>query len=504
MNICLAIDEGACRQWMLIIAALVKKRPHLQLSLKVIEETRTSTGLDMLLTLEKMLVRRGRPCGCDPCSPVSLGLSPDEGTPDIILDFTARGIEAQAARVLRPSYDHSFTEETLAALLLAKGTPLISIVDIGQNRIVASGSASLEAATGIGGGLEAVYSRVAVLLMRVIDGMEDSGAIQKSAAISPISKSVATSTAVKGFAASIIREIYRLCCYPGHWRIGFRHIDGPGVMETGSLSGTQWQILSHPTDHFYADPFVITWQERNYLFFEDLDHHTGKGVISVCEFDENGIPGPARVVLEEPWHLSYPFLLEFGGDIFMIPESSSNRDVALYRATSFPLKWERYQTLLCDVEAADATLVQHNGAWWMFAVERHGVGGYSDMLCLYKADHPFGPWQPHKTNPVLVDHKTARPAGNFITRNGTLWRPVQDCADGYGAALGLAEITRLDDETYQQVVQRVVKPGAPVWPGHKLHSLNRSGRLEVIDGSIYWPKVPAFARLVEQHYRPAG
>ena len=30
----------------------------------------------------------------------------------------------------------------------------------------------------------------------------------------------------------------------------------------------------------------------------------------------------------------------------MIPESSANRDIALYRAVEFPLKWERHAVLV--------------------------------------------------------------------------------------------------------------------------------------------------------------
>jgi hypothetical protein len=83
---------------------------------------------------------------------------------------------------------------------------------------------------------------------------------------------------------------------------------------------------------------------------------------------------------------------------------------------------------------------------------------------------------------VLIDKRQARSAGNLVARNGKLWRPVQDCASGYGAALGLAEVARLDEGGYEQVVRTVLRPGAE-WPGRKLHTLNRAGRLECIDGS---------------------
>ena len=211
---------------------------------------------------------------------------------------------------------------------------------------------------------------------------------------------------------------------------------------------------------FMPTRFRSTWQGRDYLFFEDLDHKTGKGVIAAVAFDEAGRPGPTVPVLEEPWHLSYPFLIERGGEIFMIPESSANRDIALYRAVEFPLKWERHAVLVDDVEAADATIVEHDGLLWMFAVVRDGVGGYSDTLAIWWSTDLLGPWRPHPENPVLVDDRTARPAGNMVRRNGALYRPVQDCRRAYGGALGFMKVTRLDREGFAQESEGTISGGA--------------------------------------------
>ena len=103
----------------------------------------------------------------------------------------------------------------------------------------------------------------------------------------------------------------------------------------------------------------------------------------------------------------------------------------------------------------------------------------------------MGPWLPHASNPVLIDRASTRPAGNFVTINDKLWRPVQNCADGYGAALALAEIVELSPTTFKQIVRHSLRPG-PAWPGRKLHTLNRCGRLEVIDGSRVQLKTRAF------------
>jgi hypothetical protein len=65
---------------------------------------------------------------------------------------------------------------------------------------------------------------------------------------------------------------------------------------------------------------------------------------------------------------------------------------------------------------------------------------------------------------------------------------TQDCSRTYGGALGLAEIRRLDADGFEQHVEAVLQPGLS-WPGHRLHTLNRAGRLECIDGSRLAPKL---------------
>jgi hypothetical protein len=65
------------------------------------------------------------------------------------------------------------------------------------------------------------------------------------------------------------------------------------------------------------------------------------------------------------------------------------------------------------------------------------------------------------------------------------------CTEEYGRALGLAEIVELSPTSFQQVVRKLIRPG-PLWPGRKLHTLNRCGRLELIDGTSIQPKLRAF------------
>ena len=114
---------------------------------------------------------------------------------------------------------------------------------------------------------------------------------------------------------------------------------------------------------------------------------------------------------------------------------------------------------MAGLVASDATLFEHGGKWWMLATVRDHGGPFSDALHAWSAPDITGPWQPHRHNPLMVDIASARPAGRVVRRNGKLIRPVQDCRDGYGAALGIAEILRLDDDGFAQRVETVLRPG---------------------------------------------
>jgi hypothetical protein len=507
------VDDAGLARWVLRLVETLEKRPGTQAYVSVDNrpEAGASPALATLLSLERMLLRRSQPGGSDRIGRADLGearLASACFRPDVVIDLTdgtGAAVAPDAVR-LRPLYDGQPGQTALASALFFRGTPEIAIerIEPGENagRIVASGTASLEAAAGIGGGIEAVASRAIVLLIKALSGDAEQAAATQSLPVRAIGNGDVLRRSAKEVARAAVRAAYRLCCHGSHWRVGWRFVEpGGDVWTRRDLSGQRWNVLADPVDHFYADPFPLSRQGRDYLFFEDLDHKTEKGIISMVAFDETGRPGPAVPVLEEPWHLSYPFLIERGGELFMIPESSANRDITLYRAVEFPLRWQRHAVLVEGVEAADATIVEHDGLLFLFAVVRDGVGGYSDTLAIWSAADLFGPWQPHAGNPVLVDDRTARPAGNFVRRDGALYRPVQDCRNAYGGALGFMKVTRLDREGFAQEGEGSIS-GGPSWPGKRLHTLNYNGRLETIDGFTLRPKLKLASDLVDRCYEP--
>ncbi|WP_047307471.1 glucosamine inositolphosphorylceramide transferase family protein [Rhodopseudomonas palustris] len=487
----LRFDRQRPRSWMRHLIDLLTSQARTTQISWIATGAERPPGLEALLDLERMLLRRGRRCGGDRDPALLQAPNAAHGRPDIVIDFTAvaREPECPARLYLRPLFDGQAGEDAAFAAILAGDLPVIEICDEISGTVMWSGQPSGENAQGLGGALGATMARTATLMKGVLESGARPLTIRRDGGHLGHAHS-APGFVARNLALSVAKAIYRMCCYAPHWRIGWRHTDDAGIWGSADLSGPEWQAIPSPANRFYADPFAVTWKGRTCVFFEELDHRVGKGTISAIEFGESGPIGGAIPVLEEPWHLSYPFLIAHGDELWMIPESSVQRDVSIYRCVAFPGRWERHATLLSGVELADATIVQHDGRHYLFGATRDDDrdGGYSDTLSIYLADDLFGPWRPHAIRPALVDRASARPAGHFVRQGGRLWRPVQDCTRGYGGALGLAEITELSPETFAQTVRHVVEPG-PRWPGRKLHTLNRCGRLELIDGSVIQPKI---------------
>ena len=402
--------------------------------------------------------------------------------PDLVLDLTAGMPHAradEAARTWRITFDGVADETGALAALVHGRTPVVAISDAATGAVVVSGHPGTETAGIMTLGYRDVLARTTMLVLAALDGA--AARLDTNVDAHALDTSAVAQFAAKSLARAAVRRLYLLCYNAPHWRVGWRFVEGADVIDLRAHPKGGWRDLPDDRRRFYADPFPIEQDGRLFVFVEDFAHKLGYGVISTVAFDATGPVGIPRPVLDIGSHLSYPFVFEHRGTVWMVPESIATGTVDLYRAAPFPDRWVKEATLLSGIEASDSTLLEQDGRWWMLATVRAG-GAFSDALHIWSAPDLLGPWQAHRGNPVLVDIATARPGGRMVRRNGRLIRPFQDCTDGYGAALGLAEVTRLDDGGFAQRVETVLRPG-PEWPGRRLHTLNRAGALECIDGS---------------------
>ena len=180
--------------------------------------------------------------------------------------------------------------------------------------------------------------------------------------------------------------------------------------------------------------------------------------ISVVELDASGRAGAPRTALQADYHLSYPFVFEWRGAHFMVPETADVNAVRLYRAVEFPTRWEYVQDLLSDIKAVDSTLCEHEGRWYLFTGVSEAGGSTWDELFLFVADTPMGPWAPHPMNPIVSDVRSARPGGPLFRRDGVLYRPGQNSAKCYGHSLAVFEVTELTPDRYAERLAYRIEP----------------------------------------------
>lgn len=271
------------------------------------------------------------------------------------------------------------------------------------------------------------------------------------------------------------------------WTVGLVPRTASALLEPGALAAAASEITWLPDAgswRYLADPFALRKGDTTHVFVEAYDYRTKHGTIERHEFGPGLVWQGKATALERPFHLSYPFLIEEGGELFMVPESHKAGEIALYRATSFPDGWVKETVLLGDIPGAEASLIRHQGRWWMFYT-LVGAGARDQReLHVAHAERLTGPWTMHPENPVLVDKAGARPGGTpFIGADGSVILPVQDCHVTYGGALRFLTFPVLDTTHVDCRHLPVTLTGgqaSPLYPDG-LHTFSAAGEMTLID-----------------------
>jgi len=240
-----------------------------------------------------------------------------------------------------------------------------------------------------------------------------------------------------------------------------------------------------PKNEFWADPFIYNYNGDNYVFFENYSYTSKKGKISCGKIVGNDLVDITNVLNLE-YHLSYPFIFEDEDDIFLMPETSANNRLEIYKCINFPNKWELYSTAFEGEKVADASIyVDANRQKWLFVNKQDDLNSPNDSeLFIYKIDSlKLDYLEPHKQNPVIINSKTARNGGAVFKYKDEVYRPSQANIQAiYGRALNINKIKKLNIEEY------VEKTIVTTYPNFKkglisMHHLHQSDGLFVIDAA---------------------
>ncbi|KAJ4769451.1 Glycosyltransferase family protein [Rhynchospora pubera] len=290
-----------------------------------------------------------------------------------------------------------------------------------------------------------------------------------------------------------------LGCQPdgeGSWSIGIFYGDSPfslkpieewNLWRNGSAA---WPVANPVVtcrslsdigvpSNFVADPFLFVQGETFYLFFETKNSITLQGDIGAAMSNDQGATWQQLgIVLDEEWHLSYPYVFTENNQIYMMPEGSRKGDLRLYRAIEFPLKW-KLEKIIINKPLVDSFMIKHQGKYWIFGSDFSSSGARKNgELEIWYADSALGTWKPHKKNPIHNTDKSfgARNGGGPFLYQGHLYRPGQDCGGTYGRSVRLFKVNTLTTEEYEEVevplgIEKPVK-GINAWNGMRYHQLD--------------------------------
>ncbi len=249
---------------------------------------------------------------------------------------------------------------------------------------------------------------------------------------------------------------------------------------------SKYHKLAPPKDRFWADPCLFSLSsEKRFIFLEEYIYKKKKAHISVIELNETGKSSEPQLVLDKPYHLSYPFVFNAGDEIFMIPETSANRTIEIYKCISFPYQWEFKMNLMENLHAVDATVHYYKGKYWLFAniKENKGASAWDELFLFYSNELLTKTWNPHSQNPVISDVRSARPAGRLFVHQNKLFRPSQDSSCTYGYAINLNELITLSETEYEE---RKITTIFPHWEkdAEATHTFSYSDGAVVIDARV--------------------
>jgi hypothetical protein len=211
--------------------------------------------------------------------------------------------------------------------------------------------------------------------------------------------------------------------------------------------------------HFIADPFLFSFKNRTFCFVEEYSYKFKKGFISLYEINESKSKYLGKV-LEENFHLSFPYVFKYQNDIYMCPESSQNNDIRLYKSIEFPFKWKLEKILMNNICAADTLIFEKNSMWWMFTnIDPLRTGENCSEFHIFYSNSPLSnEWKSHKMNPIIIDSQISRNAGLIFDNNNYYRVRQKQGFDSYGKSSSIAKIIDLSVNNFEEKFIRDIKP----------------------------------------------
>ncbi len=224
--------------------------------------------------------------------------------------------------------------------------------------------------------------------------------------------------------------------------IGFEEIYTVGVRKVNDVNAP-FRRIPYSRDFWYADPLLFDFEGKTYLFTEAFDRKQFIGRIAVSDIDSNGSISKPQVIIKEKYHLSFPYVFQWGDDIYMIPESCANLSINLYRCTDYPLKWELAAQFATSNEFVDAVVfVMSDEKICLLGSEVNPDNPLLVRYCKYYINKADAGFVCHKDDEFQTDWNHGdRNGGKPVGTNDGLIVPTQESSSSdYGVRVNLRRV----------------------------------------------------------------
>lgn len=252
-----------------------------------------------------------------------------------------------------------------------------------------------------------------------------------------------------------------------------------------------FSVLPISKKYWYADPIIFNYEGVDYLFCEVYDRSKDIGYIGVSVIREGVLKKP-EIIMDIGSHLSYPCVFEQNGTIYMIPETTTQKNVQLYKANNFPYEWEFVRELLNDEEFADSTFFQKEDKQILLTFQHYKGNGSITKTHVFSAmDIEAQGLKAYSSNDFDFNDYS-RGAGKLFEYKQKVYRPAQICTKEYGYALNFMQVS-FDDNNYNEKIVASVYPESLMFAFKKkikgIHTYALTDDYEIIDVKFDDPRL---------------
>ena len=254
-----------------------------------------------------------------------------------------------------------------------------------------------------------------------------------------------------------------------NWTLGYITSASPLDIDYDSIIWIENKRFNSIAPCIMADPFVIEKDSTLYMFYEEMSGKRNSTHGNICVLESrNGISWQRLgYALEAKFHLSWPYVFMHNNEYYMLPEKGATHELALYKATDFPMKWIKEKVLFSNISYTDPIIYFEDSISYLF-IE------INKQLCLYYSNDLLSDnWKEHPMSPIS-EPPYSRLAGEVKKIDDKLYLFAQESLDSYGTGVHAFEITAIDTTTFtmEKILEPILWKYGDSYSKDGMHTLN--------------------------------